>query len=103
MARHATFHVFDWGTYAWPDVMPGDGLVSPGTVAYNLDEFPDRGDKTKVYHLRKAPLLVLAICPYVPSSRDPHDDPEQMHAYRTYVMMSRHGLICAVMKVTKDG
>lgn len=54
------FHVFPAYVSAWPDVQPGDVVVSPGSMFYRLFDFIGRDENTSVIVTRRRPMLVLA-------------------------------------------
>lgn len=58
--RLPKFHVFPAWSLAWPDVCPGDVIISPETKFYRYNEFMDRTNETKVVITKQRPLLVLA-------------------------------------------
>lgn len=58
--RLPKFHRFKSFALAWPDVLPGDVVVSPDTRFYRYDEFMDRDENTRPIVTKFNPLLVLA-------------------------------------------
>lgn len=58
--RLPKFHRFKSFAFAWPDVLPGDVVVSPDTRFYRYQEFMDRDENTKCIVTKFNPLLVLA-------------------------------------------
>lgn len=80
--RLPKFHVFKSFPFAWPDVYPGDVVVSPDTRFYRYQEFMDRTDETKVVITKRNPLLVLAR---VDGAVDGEDLPPH---YSTFVVFS---------------
>ena len=54
MVRRLRFHVFERFAKAWPDVYPGDVVISPETIFYTYDE------KENSVITAKKPMLVLS-------------------------------------------
>lgn len=90
------FHQFDYFTqemHTWPGVVPGDLVVSPGTVAYNRNDYINRTSRTKVLHLRRGLLLVISCFDGTPDLNEPQDVQDK---HRTFKVLSRHGVITIV-------
>ncbi len=58
--RLPKFHVFKGFVLAWPDVLPGDMVISPDTRFYRYQEFMDRDASTGIIVSKHNPLLVLS-------------------------------------------
>lgn len=54
------YHTFQTHTYVWPDVVPGDIVISPETVFYRMSDFVGRHRKTRVVITKFKPMLVIA-------------------------------------------
>ncbi len=54
------FHTFPAFATSWPNVMPGDIVISPESRFYNYDEYATRDDKTRLVITQKNPMLVIA-------------------------------------------
>ena len=79
----------------WPaDVEPGDVEQVYGTQAYMLRDFVGRTDETPGLFLHSAPILILSVHAGIPGELTPSS------AVRTYVALSRHGLIVIVQSRT---
>lgn len=80
--RAPKFHVFPAYALAWPDVQPGDVVISPESRFYRLFDFIGRDENTKVIVTKRRPMLVLARI-------DGSVDGEQLEPhYSTFVMFS---------------
>lgn len=58
--RSPKFHVFPSYALAWPDVVPGDAVISPDHCLWRLNDFMDRNESTRPVIVKRNPLLVLA-------------------------------------------
>lgn len=92
----------DWEFLHWTDVMPGDVVQSRGTCAYKMRDFETRpiqellkDDNAKVLRLHSAPVLVLSRHEGIPGE----DYPGRV---RTFVCLSRHGLLVVLQAVRDD-
>lgn len=86
------FHRFKSFALAWPDVLPGDVVVSPDTRFYRYQEYMDRDENTRVVITKFNPLLVLARI-------DGSVDGEKLEPhYSTFVVFSiTRGFLVTVM------
>ncbi len=97
MTRTPVFHEYSYGTATWEKVLPGDCVICPGTLAYFHSDFSERTDDTRVLRLAHRPIIVLGICAYVPSKDDDLKTTNDLE-YATYVVLSRHGILCVPLK-----
>lgn len=58
--RAPKFHVFPAYALAWPDVQPGDVIISPEARFFRMNDWYDRDDTTKGIITKFRPMLVLA-------------------------------------------
>lgn len=90
--REPKFHVFKSFPLAWPDVLPGDVVVSPNTEFFPYDTFMGRGEGTRVVITKFKPLLVLARIDRA------MDDEKLPDYYSTFVVFSvSRGILVVVM------
>lgn len=96
MTRTPVFHEYTYGTATWEKVLPGDCVICPGTLAYFHADYSERTADTRVLRLAHRPIIVLGICAYVPFKDEP--PVSQDNDYVTFVVLSRHGILCAPLK-----
>ena len=90
--RLPKFHVFPSYALAWPDVVPGDVIVSPDTRFYRYQDYMERTASTRVVITKFNPLLVLSR---IDGSVD--DEVLEPH-YSTFVVFSiTRGFLVTVM------
>lgn len=85
--------------WSWQHVMPGDTVVSQGSLAFFARDYLTRNEDTKVLKLALAPILCLARVPgTISPSTDKHwNDMEGHHdSLITFVVLSRHGVLVVV-------
>lgn len=58
--RIPKFHKFKRYERYWPDVIPGDVIISPGTFFYKINDFFERDYNTPTIITQHKPMLVLA-------------------------------------------
>jgi hypothetical protein len=86
--------------WRWTDVMPGDVVQSRGTQAYRQRDFIGRDADTRVLRLYGAPVLCLARFDGIPGEAAT-EGPSSWPAKRTFVCLSRHGIIVVVQNVAE--
>lgn len=85
----------DFEIFHWTDVMPGDIVQSRGTSAFKQRDFVGRTEDTRVLRLHSSPVLVLSRHEGIPGEEEPGQ-------CRTFVCLSRHGLIVVVQSVKDE-
>lgn len=90
------FKVSDRESWLWSKVLPGDMVQTWGTLAYKQRNFVGRTDDTKVLSLRGSPILVLSRNEGIPGEEEPGQ-------HRTFVCLSRHGIIVIVLSTNIYG
>ena len=92
MVRQPAWHVFEpWAT-SWPNVEPGDVVISPETRFYRLNEYIGRTKKTRNIITQHRPLIVIARIDKAVDDEQIPDD------YSTFVVLSvSAGFLVTVM------
>lgn len=88
--REPRFHVFERFTPRWPDVEPGDVVISPDARTYLFNEFIDRDEASHPVIVKHNPLLVLARLDVVVGERllageCGHESPDDLS---TFIVLS---------------
>jgi hypothetical protein len=93
------WHYFKWDdreAWLWSKVMPGDMVQTWGTLAYKHRDFIGRDKDTEVLSLRGSPILCLSRHEGIPGEEEPGE-------HRTFVCLSRHGIVLIVLPRTLHG
>lgn len=64
------FHQFPRYEKYWPNVYPGDVIISPGTYFWKLEDFFERDVETKCVITQYKPLLVISKISGLISQKD---------------------------------
>ncbi len=94
--RVPVFHVFQKHAKAWPNVYPGDVVISPGSLVLRWNDYMNDPTDSKIIIVQQKPLIVISVLRGVieTSSRDQKVkkpvmwEPDEFKTISTFVVYS---------------